>query len=65
MSKITLRIILNIRGAKTPFYCLRTLATKIYKLRHVATNNLVKKNCRYLIRLMKKGENKPKSKLRI
>ena len=65
MSNITFRIILNIRGAKTPVYCLRTLATKIYKLQHVATNNLVKIICRYLIRFMKMSENKPKSKFRI
>ena len=65
MSYITLGMILNIRWAKTLIYCLRTLPTKIYKLQHVATHNLVKIICQYLSRLLKIRENKPKSKFRI
>ena len=62
MSDITLCIILNIRGAKTPVYGLRTLPIKNFKLRHVATNNLVKIICQKVIRFLKISENKPKSK---
>ena len=65
MSYITLGMILNIRWAKTLIFCLRTLPTKIYKLQHVATHNLVKIICQYLSRLLKISENKPKSKFRI
>ena len=65
MSYITIGMILNIRWAKTLIYCLRTLPTKIYKLQHVATHNLVKRICQYLSRLLKIRENKPKSKFRI
>ena len=52
-------------GTKTPIHCLRTLSTKIIKLRHVATNNLVKIICRYLIRFLEMSGNKPNSKIRI
>ena len=65
MSYITIRVFLNTKGEKTPFHIQRTLAIKIYVLRHVTTNDLEKIICRYLKRFLEMSGNEPYSKIRI